>query len=390
MIARSRLVGNFLSHCAVHRQLTRVIGLNQSVRLHSTNDNPDKNSTLKLPPNATGVSVEHSNLDRAMSAGPHCINGKLIDTHETREELVSTHVKDEVFAMFVIGLSENTTDEDIYQTFSKVGTLMQCEVIRDRDTNRSLRYAIVSFSTFEELAKALEKKRYWIDSQRVTVKPKKDTPILDDESRKILVKNLPKSATDEQLQKIFSEFGQLTDWGVKWHGSYGWVSFAHPIKVGTLEEKSPTIFGKMLDFVAVENWSESFEDSISDYEYGRDDPDEDIADIYYLDHYIYINDDESEPSFCDNTILVKYLPITATGEQLKKIFSEFGQLTDWGVKWSRGYGWVSFARPIKVGTLEDKSPTMFGKIFDLEAVESATKEFADLQKKWKKLYGHKW
>ncbi|KAI1705315.1 DAZ-associated protein 1 [Ditylenchus destructor] len=61
MIARSRLVANFLSHCAVYRQLNRVIGLNQSVRLQSTNDNPDKNITLKLPPNATGISVEHSN-----------------------------------------------------------------------------------------------------------------------------------------------------------------------------------------------------------------------------------------------------------------------------------------------------------------------------------------
>ncbi|KAI1710347.1 RNA recognition motif domain-containing protein [Ditylenchus destructor] len=93
----------------------------------------------------TTVFVTMSNeeeMSRALADRPHWIDGKLIDTHQ----------KDEEFSLYVTGFPKNTTDEDLYETFSKVGKLVHWEVMRawKDKTNRSLGYGYVSFSSAEQ------------------------------------------------------------------------------------------------------------------------------------------------------------------------------------------------------------------------------------------------
>ncbi|KAI1710349.1 RNA recognition motif domain-containing protein [Ditylenchus destructor] len=179
-------------------------------------------------------------IDRALNSQPrkialnpcywmHRIDNKVVYVEHAYVRHVDSPRSSEL-TLFVGNLSPETTDESLKQYFSKFGQLTQCEVKIDRKTGQSRGFGFVSFSSQKEN----ESEHNFCDNT-------------------VLVTNLPKSATDEELYKIFSEFGQLTDWGVKSDGSYGWVSFARPIKGRTLEEKSPAMFGKKLDLEPVES-----------------------------------------------------------------------------------------------------------------------------------------
>ncbi|KAI1703169.1 RNA recognition motif domain-containing protein [Ditylenchus destructor] len=100
-------------------------------------------------------------ISRALNARPHWIDGKLVDTHQ----------KNESFNLFVGGLPKNTTDEDLYETFSKVGNLVHWEVKRDwkNKTNRPLGYAYVAFSSAEEVDRVMEDRPYYIHGSELTV-----------------------------------------------------------------------------------------------------------------------------------------------------------------------------------------------------------------------------
>ncbi|KAI1710375.1 RNA recognition motif domain-containing protein [Ditylenchus destructor] len=86
-------------------------------------------------------------VSRALNARPHRIDGKLICTHQ----------KGEQFDLIVHGLPKDTTDENLYEIFSKTGKVVHWGVKRDpkNTTNRPLGYGFVSFSTAEESIMAL-------------------------------------------------------------------------------------------------------------------------------------------------------------------------------------------------------------------------------------------
>ncbi|KAI1701114.1 RNA recognition motif domain-containing protein [Ditylenchus destructor] len=94
---------------------------------------------------ATTAFVILSNEDevsRALADRPHCIDGKLVHTHQKGDE----------FSVHVGGFPSCTTAETLYETFSKVGKLVHWEVKYDWKNNlkRPLGYGFVSFSTAEE------------------------------------------------------------------------------------------------------------------------------------------------------------------------------------------------------------------------------------------------
>ncbi|KAI1703175.1 RNA recognition motif domain-containing protein [Ditylenchus destructor] len=101
-------------------------------------------------------------ISRALNARPHRIDGKLVDTHQ----------KGEQFTLFVAGFHSSTTDDDLYETFSKVGKPIHWEVVRDwkNKTNRPLGYGYVDFSSAEEVDRVMDGRPYSIKGQEVTVK----------------------------------------------------------------------------------------------------------------------------------------------------------------------------------------------------------------------------
>jgi len=58
--------------------------------------------------------------------------------------------------LYVGGLSYDTAEETLKQTFAQAGTVETVKVIMDRDSGRSKGFGFVEMSTNEEAAKAIE------------------------------------------------------------------------------------------------------------------------------------------------------------------------------------------------------------------------------------------
>lgn len=58
--------------------------------------------------------------------------------------------------LYVGGLSYDTAEETLRQTFAQAGTVETVKVIVDRDTGRSKGFGFVEMATNEEAAKAIE------------------------------------------------------------------------------------------------------------------------------------------------------------------------------------------------------------------------------------------
>ncbi|KAI1706904.1 RNA recognition motif domain-containing protein [Ditylenchus destructor] len=99
-------------------------------------------------------------LSRALASRPHYISGKL----------VNTHLKGKEFGIILHDLPKNVTDEDLYETFSKVGKLVHWQVMRDwkNKTNRPLGYGFVSFSSAEDVDRVMDR-RHSINGRLLTI-----------------------------------------------------------------------------------------------------------------------------------------------------------------------------------------------------------------------------
>ncbi|KAI1705208.1 RNA recognition motif domain-containing protein [Ditylenchus destructor] len=100
-------------------------------------------------------------ISRALAGRPHWI--------DTIDKLVDTHKKGEHFTLFVGGFHPNTTNEDLYEKFSKVGNPVHWDVKCDPNTNRPLGYGFVSFSSPEEVDRVMDGRPYHINGREVTV-----------------------------------------------------------------------------------------------------------------------------------------------------------------------------------------------------------------------------
>ena len=72
--------------------------------------------------------------------------------------------------LFVCRLNPFTQDGDLAMCFRQFGTIISCEIIRDRKTGRSLNYAFIEFATKEQCDRAYRKMdRVLIDDSRIHV-----------------------------------------------------------------------------------------------------------------------------------------------------------------------------------------------------------------------------
>jgi peptidyl-prolyl cis-trans isomerase-like 4 len=72
--------------------------------------------------------------------------------------------------LFVCKLNPVTTSEDLEIIFSRFGTIVECEVIKDRRTQQSLQYAFIEFETPEQCEAAyLKMDNVLIDDRRISV-----------------------------------------------------------------------------------------------------------------------------------------------------------------------------------------------------------------------------
>ena len=71
-------------------------------------------------------------------------------TLEMVGDLPFANVRPPENVLFVCKLNAVTRDEDLELIFSRFGTIMSCQVIRDKKTGDSLQYAFIEFDKREE------------------------------------------------------------------------------------------------------------------------------------------------------------------------------------------------------------------------------------------------
>ncbi|KAI1715185.1 RNA recognition motif domain-containing protein [Ditylenchus destructor] len=94
---------------------------------------------------------------------PHIINGKRVNSYQ----------KDQEFAVYIGNLPFDATDDSLFETFSKYGKLVHCEVKRDHNTNRSLGYGFVSFEKAEQVVQAVNGGPHFMKGKTLKVAPVK-------------------------------------------------------------------------------------------------------------------------------------------------------------------------------------------------------------------------
>ncbi|KAI1707788.1 polyadenylate-binding protein, cytoplasmic and nuclear-like [Ditylenchus destructor] len=289
MIARSRLVGNFLSHCAMRRQLTRVIGLSQSVRFQSTSDNPDKNFTLKLPPNATGVSVEHSNEKSLDGTSLRVtLNISVLQTNKSAPEsgeqlenlkkpgqkypsprelkVTKSYVGDRT--ILIDGLSAEILPLTIQDYFSRFGDVELARRIHD-----NVRSAYVTFKSPKAVNHVLNCVPHYIVGDRISIenpmeenqedgslqnknrdtKTKDQSQLLEisrheNDEKIIIVHGLSMETSPQALRGHFLQFGKVVTCGIQLtmcaipDYATGHVVFESPRTVNLVMDRGPHYF----------------------------------------------------------------------------------------------------------------------------------------------------
>ena len=116
--------------------------------------------------------------------------------------------------LFIGGLSLNTTDDTLREYFSKYGELLDCVVMRDGQSKKSRGFGFVSFSTKEEVDKAMNARPHEIDGK--TVDPKRAVP--RDQSfrsesnlstKRLYVSGVREEHTEEDFSTYFNEYGKV-------------------------------------------------------------------------------------------------------------------------------------------------------------------------------------
>jgi len=133
---------------------------------------------------------------------------------------------DQNVTIFVKNLSFSTTDEDLLNLFTKVGPVSAAKVARKHNTQDpvnplSMGFGFVEFSSSELAGKAIKKLQHKqlhghqlelkISHKKITAPEKSVNDETQDQqdSCKLLVRNVPFEATTKELKEVFGAFGEL-------------------------------------------------------------------------------------------------------------------------------------------------------------------------------------
>lgn len=109
-------------------------------------------------------------LDDAQTNRPHTIDNKKLDTKRAMPRDGSEETQASVKKMFVGGLEETTSEEEIKEIFAKFGTVEKVDMIKDKNTGKQKRFCFVTFDDFDSVDKCVIRKRFPLGSKSIEVK----------------------------------------------------------------------------------------------------------------------------------------------------------------------------------------------------------------------------
>uniref|UniRef100_A0A7N0ZQ73 Polyadenylate-binding protein n=2 Tax=Kalanchoe fedtschenkoi TaxID=63787 RepID=A0A7N0ZQ73_KALFE len=267
------------------------------------------------------------------------LHGKTIRvTHSHRDPSVR---KSGAGNVYIKNLDKSIDNKALQETFSMFGPIVSCKIPTDA-SGQSLGYGFVQFENEESAQNAMEKLNgMLINDKQVYVGPfvrkqERESVLNNTKFTNVYVKNLSEAITDEDLDRIFGEYGKLTSSVVMKDADgkskcFGFVNFQDPDAAARAVE---ALNGNKIDdkvwFVGKAQKKSEREQELK----GRFEQNMKEA----ADNYQGVN------------LYVKNLHDSIDDEKLKGLFSEFGTITSCKVTCdpsgiSRGSGFVAFTTP---------------------------------------------
>ncbi|XP_054777242.1 polyadenylate-binding protein 8-like [Prosopis cineraria] len=241
--------------------------------------------------------------------------------------------------IFIKNLDKAIDHKALHDTFSAFGNILSCKVATD-SSGQSKGYGFVQFDNEESAQKAIEKLNgMLLNDKQVYVGPflrkqERDSAVDKTRFNNVFVKNLSESTSDEDLKKIFGEFGAITSAVVMRDGDgkskcFGFVNFENADDAARAVE---ALNGKKVDD---KEWYVGKAQKKSERE-------------LELKLRFEQSMKEAADKYQGANLYVKNLDDSISDDKLKELFSPFGTITSCKVMRdpngiSRGSGFVAFS-----------------------------------------------
>lgn len=243
--------------------------------------------------------------------------------------------------IFIKNLDKAIDNKALYDTFSVFGAILSCKIAMDQNGN-SKGYGFVQFEKDDSAQIAIEKLNgMLLNDKQVFVGPflrkqDRDNTVYNVKFNNVFVKNFSEATTEDDLKRIFGEFGPITSAVVMREGDgkskcFGFVNFENSEDAAHAVE---SLNGKKFDD---KEWYVGKAQKKSERE-------QELKGKYEQ------NIKETVDKNQGLNLYLKNLDDSVADEKLKELFSEFGTITSCKVMRdpngvSRGSGFVAFSTP---------------------------------------------
>jgi len=156
--------------------------------------------------------------DACFASSPHTIDGSNVEIKKAtpKGEKGPAGPKGEVLRkLFIGGLNYETTDESLKTYFEQFGEVIDCIVMKYKDSERSRGFGFVTYSSTDMVDAVQQNRPHTIDGTKVETKratPREEAgkPETGKTVKKIFVGGLKDDMTNEVLQEYFSQYGNVT------------------------------------------------------------------------------------------------------------------------------------------------------------------------------------
>lgn len=109
-------------------------------------------------------------LDEAQKNRPHKLDGREVDTKRAIPRNESDETQATVKKMFIGGLKDGTTEEEIKTKFETFGPIDKVEMIKDKNTGKQRGFCFVTYEDYDAVDKCVLRRRIQLNGKYVEVK----------------------------------------------------------------------------------------------------------------------------------------------------------------------------------------------------------------------------
>jgi len=112
---------------------------------------------------------EIEQIDEAQRSRPHHIDGRDVDTKRSMPR-DSGESQKSLTKMFIGGMKDDTTEEQVREVFEPYGEMKSCDIIRDKTSGKCKGFGFIEYEDYDSVDRCVLKKRHELNGKTVEVK----------------------------------------------------------------------------------------------------------------------------------------------------------------------------------------------------------------------------